>query len=256
MDPIYPTSGWLEDENGWITDHFATFKKRYTLRNQSGKIIYVSFYNREFSAPLPPFSEKAIPTDQFLFHDSTFKIAPGGSFIPKRIGLYLFQQDTVTADGFALRVLDESYPKLAKIDDLIWPLLFITTPDEFKQLVGAKGDKPKFDKVILDITRDKDRARNFMRSYFQRVELANRYFSSFKEGWKTDRGMIYTVFGVPDEVSKNQGNEVWYYRGTNSRFTFVKAGSIYDADNYVLLRDKRFMEAWYSTIDLWRKSRF
>jgi GWxTD domain-containing protein len=212
MDPIYPTSGWLEDENGWITDHFATFKKRYTLRNQSGKIIYVSFYNREFSAPLPPF--------------------------------------------FALRVLDESYPKLAKIDDLIWPLLFITTPDEFKQLVGAKGDKPKFDKVILDITRDKDRARNFMRSYFQRVELANRYFSSFKEGWKTDRGMIYTVFGVPDEVSKNQGNEVWYYRGTNSRFTFVKAGSIYDADNYVLLRDKRFMEAWYSTIDLWRKSRF
>jgi hypothetical protein len=68
--------------------------------------------------------------------------------------------------------------------------------------------------------------------------------------------MVYLIFGVPDEISKNQGNEVWYYRSSNSRFTFVKAGSIYDADNYVLLRDKRFMEAWYSTIDLWRKSRF
>jgi GWxTD domain-containing protein len=256
MEAIYPVSGWIEKEGGWITENFLIAGKNYTLQNSENKMTYVSFYSREFSAPYPPFSEKANPTDQFLFHDSTFRISNGSTFVPKKKGLYLFQQDTAAANGFALRAMDENYPKLVKIEELIWPLLFITTPEEFKQLVDAKNDKPKFDKVILDITRDKDRARNFMRSYFQRVELANRYFSSFKEGWKTDRGMIYTIFGVPDEVSKNQGNEVWYYRGTNSRFTFVKTGSIYDPDNYVLLRDKRFNEAWYSTIDLWRKSRF
>lgn len=256
MEAIYPVSGWVEENSTWTTDHFLTPRKSYTLHNVNNKATYVSFYHREFSAPYPPFSEKASPTDQFLFYDSTFRLSNGSTFVPKKKGLYLFQQDTAAADGFALRVMDENYPKLVKIDDLIWPLLFVTTPEEFKQLINAKGDKPKFDKVILDITRDKDRARNFMRSYFQRVELANRYFTSFKEGWKTDRGMIYTIFGVPDEISKNQGNEVWYYRGTNSRFTFVKTGSIYDPDNYVLLRDKRFNEAWYSTIDLWRKSRF
>lgn len=256
MEPIYPTSGWLTGGEAWITENFLQVGKTYALQNASGKTTYVSYYKREFSPPLPPFSEKAPPTDQFLFYDSTFQLTPGSNFVPKREGLYLFQQDTAVAEGFALRANDVNYPKLVKIEDLVWPLLFVTTPEEFKRLVDAKSDKPKFDKVILDITRDKDRARNFMRSYFQRVELANRYFSSFKEGWKTDRGMIYLIFGVPDEISKNQGNEVWYYRGTNSRFTFVKAGSIYDADNYVLLRDKRFMEAWYSTIDLWRKSRF
>ncbi len=256
MEPIYPTSGWLAGEDGWMAEKFLHVGKNYTMQNASGKPTFVSFYRREFSPPLPPFSEKAVPTEQFLFYDSTFRLMPGNTFAPKRVGLYLFQQDTTAAEGFAMRANDESYPKLVKIADLIWPLLFVTTPEEFKKLLDAKNEKPKFDKVILDITRDKDRARNFMRSYFQRVELANRYFSSFKEGWKTDRGMIYLIFGVPDEVSKNQGNEVWYYRGTNSRFTFVKVGSIYDADNYVLLRDKRFMEAWYSTIDLWRKSRF
>jgi GWxTD domain-containing protein len=256
MEPIYPTSGWLTGNEAWLTDNYLQTGKSYTMQNATGKVTYVSFYKRDFSPPLPPFSEKASPTDQFLFYDSTFQLTQGSTFSPKRQGLYLFQQDTSAAEGFALRANDPSYPKLVKIEDLIWPLLFVTTPEEFKKLVEAKNDKPKFDKVILDITRDKDRARNFMRSYFQRVELANRYFSSFKEGWKTDRGMIYLIFGVPDEISKNQGNEVWYYRGTNSRFTFVKAGSIYDADNYVLLRDKRFMEAWYSTIDLWRKSRF
>ena len=95
-----------------------------------------------------------------------------------------------------------------------------------------------------------------MKSYFRRVELANLYFSSFKEGWKTDRGMIYLIFGLPDEVSLNDSNETWHYNNTRARFTFVKSGSVYDPENYVLLRDKRFMEPWFSTVDLWRKSRF
>ncbi len=95
-----------------------------------------------------------------------------------------------------------------------------------------------------------------MKGYFRRVELANLYFISYKEGWKTDRGMIYLIFGVPDEVSVNDGSETWYYSTTKSRFTFVKSGSVYDPENHVLLRDKRFMEPWFSTIDLWRKSRF
>ena len=64
------------------------------------------------------------------------------------------------------------------------------------------------------------------------------------------------IFGLPDEVSRNGGNEVWYYRALSTRFTFVKNGSVYDPYNYVLLRDNRFAESWYSTIDLWRKSRF
>ena len=148
------------------------------------------------------------------------------------------------------------YPRFSSITDLAQPLLYVTTPEEFNEINLAGNDKARFDKVILDMTGDRDRAKTFMRSYFRRVELANHYFTSYKQGWKTDKGMIYLIFGLPDEVSLNDGTETWFYKSTRSRFTFVKRGSVYAPDHYVLLRDKRFTEAWFSTIDLWRKSRF
>jgi GWxTD domain-containing protein len=243
MEAIYPVKGWVENSEKMMMENYLYSGKAYTLKSCDDKPMYVSFYKTApFFEPYPPFAEKTAPTERFLFHDSTFRLQSNSTFTLKRMGLYLFQQD--------------NFPKYTKVEDLADPLIFVTTQDEFKQLVAAGNEKPKFDKVVLDITRDKDRAKNFMRSYFRRVELVNQYFSSFKEGWKTDRGMIYLVFGVPDELGKNGGNEVWNYKSVGARFTFVKSGSVYDPDNYVLLRDKRFTEAWFSTIDLWRKSRF
>lgn len=258
MEAIYPVKGWIETADKTVVmEKYIYPGKAYTIKSTDEKRMHVSFYKTvSFFQPYPPFVDKSPSTERFLFHDSTFHLASGSTFTLKREGLYLFQQDTMAADGFSIRVVSESFPKYTKVDDLADPLIFVTTQDEFKQLVAAGNEKPKFDKVILDITRDKDRAKNFMRSYFRRVELVNQYFSSFKEGWKMDRGMIYLVFGVPDELAKNGGNEVWNYRSFGARFTFVKSGSVYDPDNYVLLRDKRFTEAWFSTIDLWRKSRF
>jgi GWxTD domain-containing protein len=258
MEAIYPVKGWIENnDKSVVMENYLFSGKAYTIKSTDDKPMHVSFYKTtSFFQPYPPFAEKTPPADRFLFHDSIFHLVSGSSFTLKREGLYLFQRDTASADGFAVRVVSGNFPKYTKIDDLADPLIFVTTPEEYKQLVAAGNEKPKFDKVVLDITRDKDRAKNFMRSYFRRVELANQYFSSFKEGWKMDRGMIYLVFGVPDELAKNGGNEVWNYRSFGARFTFVKSGSVYDPDNYVLLRDKRFTEAWFSTIDLWRKSRF
>ena len=152
--------------------------------------------------------------------------------------------------------VNASFPKLTKIEDIPDPLIFVCAKEEHDELVAAGNDKAKVDKVILDITRDKDRAKNFMRSYFRRVELANTYFTSYKEGWKTDRGMIYLIFGLPDEVSRTGPTEVWYYKNYKERFTFVKNGSVYDPNNYILQRSNKFTELWFNTVDLWRKSRF
>ncbi|HCM77656.1 MAG TPA: GWxTD domain-containing protein, partial [Cytophagales bacterium] len=123
-------------------------------------------------------------------------------------------------------------------------------------LQQANGDKVALDQVIMGITRDKDRAKRFMKSYYSRVELANKFFTSYKEGWKSDRGMIYIIFGLPDEIRKTSQNEIWYYKDSRTKFVFIKKGSVYDPDYYTLMRDDRFTQLWYNTIDLWRKSRF
>ncbi|MCE2997780.1 MAG: GWxTD domain-containing protein [Cyclobacteriaceae bacterium] len=256
IESIYPVRGWIENTTGVLHENYLTKGKSYIAKSVDGNPLFVSYYKTTFPQPLPPFSEQIGGSERFLFHDSLFQLPSGATFTPKQYGLYLFQQDTTAQEGFSMRIVNDTYPKFNKIEDLTGPLIFITTPDEYKQLLKVNGDKPAFDKVVLDITRDKDRARNFMRSYFQRIEQANRYFSAYKEGWKTDRGMIYTIFGVPDELGKNQGNEVWSYKSYNVRFTFVKSGSVYNAENFILLRDKRFNEPWLSTVDLWRKSRF
>jgi GWxTD domain-containing protein len=257
MEAIYPKKGWIEKDGKMLSVNFLHSGKEYTLKSCDEKTMFVSYYRTAtFFQPYPPHVDKAPPIERFLFHDSTFRLENASKFTLKSEGLYLFQQDTNAADGFAIRVVNENFPKYSKVEDLKNPLIYVSTPDEYKAMVDAGNEKPKFDKVILDITRDKDRAKNFMRSYFRRVELTNLYFSSFKEGWKMDRGMIYLIFGLPDELSKNGGNEVWNYKSVGVRFTFVKSGSVYDPDNFVLLRDKRFMEPWFGTIDLWRKSRF
>lgn len=252
----YPVIGHVENKEGIVTKNYLTAGATYTLKGDSTKPYFVSYYNTDFPAASPPFAEKEGRVDRFLFHDSLFSLQHNKSFSLKRTGLYLFQKDTTSAEGFSFRVVTGAFPKFTKVEDLSKPLIYVSTPDEYNELQDAGNDKTKFDKVVLDITRDKERAKNFMRSYFRRVELANLYFSSYKEGWKTDRGIIYMIMGLPDEVTKNTGSETWFYKTYRTRFTFVKSGSIYNPENYVMLRDDRFMEPWYTAIDLWRKSRF
>ena len=129
---------------------------------------------------------------------------------------------------------------------------------EFEKVKAAKGDKKAFDRIILGITGNSERAKEFIRNYYRRVEWANFYFTSYKEGWKTDRGMIYMLFGLPDELYKFTDREVWVYKSSSvdAKFNFVKSSTIFDPDNYVLIREKKFQETWYEKIDLWRNARF
>ena len=256
IESIYPVDGWLETKEGVITENHLSKNKEYTAHTADGKPMHASYYTTNFPAALPPFADKEGRTERFFFHDSIFHVQDGSSFTPKKEGLYLFQEDTTAARGFAYRVVKENFPKFTKMEELLAPLILVTTPEEYTDLTNAKGDKAKFDKVILTMTGDKYRAKEFMKQFFRRVELANIYFSSYKEGWKTDRGILYVVMGLPDEVSRNAGNEIWNYKNLNVRFTFVKSGSVYDPDNYVLLRDKRFTDPWFSSVDQIRKARF
>jgi GWxTD domain-containing protein len=256
IEANYPAHGWLEANGERYTRKYINAGQPYTIKSKDSKSFYVSYFNEDFPAAYPPFSEQEGKVDRFLFHDSSFVVMPGASIKLDQRGLYLFQKDTNAAEGFSTRVVNKTFPKFSSIEDLKKPMIYICTQDEWAQLQNAKDDKTKFDKVILNITMDKERASNFMKGYYRRVELANLYFSSYKEGWKTDRGMIYLIFGLPDEVGVSDGSENWYYKASKTRFTFVKSGSVYDPENFILLRDKKFTTIWYSTIDMWRKSRF
>lgn len=253
MDPSWPVNNVISAGDNFGLKSFLPIGSTILLNVPSHNIRFGFLYKKDFSGAMPPYAEIG-RTDPFLKADSVFLVT--NSFQPKSVGLYLIQEDTTTAQGITFRVTEKNYPKYTQLATLFAPLIYITTDDEFKQLASVNADKAAFDKVILEITRDKERAKNLMRSYFQRVESANRYFTEYKEGWKTDRGMIYIIYGKPDEVSKSANSETWYYQTRRNKFVFQKTGSIFAPENYKLQRQDDYKMEWFSLIDLWRKSRF
>lgn len=239
----------------------TTFIRINELTSFSGfepdKSLFVSLYKAEFPAAAPPFSTAQARVSPTLKPDSTFTLSPDQPVRFLEQGLYLVQQDTAGSSGLAFRVEDD-YPKLGKIETLAGPMIYVCEKKEMDKLRAAKGDKLLFDKTIISITGSTDRARIFMRSYFRRVEQANLLFSSYKEGWKTDRGMIYIIYGPPEEVYRLGDREVWEYKNNyfKGRFIFAKAPTLFDPQNFVLIRDRRFTDTWYQLVDLWRKARF
>ncbi len=251
-------SAYISSDSRAIVNSFTPKNQRVTFDGfEAGKSIHVTYYSIPFPAGAPAFSTTQAKVAKKINPDSTFIVNGTSPVTLYGKGLYLAQQDTSSVEGISFRV-EEDYPKLGKLESLVGPLIYICTKQETEKLKQAGSDKKKFDQTILTITGNAERARKFMRNYFKRVEQANIYFSSYKEGWRTDRGMIYIIFGLPDEVYFFGEREVWEYKNETIkiRFQFIKSPTVFDPDNYVLIRDKKFTKPWYVMVDLWRQARF
>ncbi|HAE87725.1 TPA: hypothetical protein DCG86_06850, partial [Candidatus Marinimicrobia bacterium] len=99
-----------------------------------------------------------------------------------------------------------------------------------QKMLNATGDEQK--KLFQDFWKRNDPSPNtpnneLMNEYFHRIELANQLFSGFLDGWESDRGMIYTIFGEPDDVEQHTFDLstkpyiIWYYHNLNRQFVFM-----------------------------------
>jgi GWxTD domain-containing protein len=66
-----------------------------------------------------------------------------------------------------------------------------------------------------------------MEEYYAKVEYANKHFKHYQEGWRTDMGMVYIIFGPPNNVDRHPFDidskpyEIWSYYELNHQFVFV-----------------------------------
>ena len=68
-------------------------------------------------------------------------------------------------------------------------------------------------------------------AYYDRVAYTNKNFGNMsrKEGWKTDRGRVYLMYGIPDEIERFQNEyyskpyEIWHYRKIEGGVIFLFA---------------------------------
>jgi hypothetical protein len=82
----------------------------------------------------------------------------------------------------------------------------------------------------------------FQREHLRRWNYSVQQFSRFQkgDGWKTDRGRIYILYGPPDDIERHPSDitrvawERWHYYSREGGIEFIFA-DLSGFDNYVLI---------------------
>ncbi|NNE71084.1 MAG: GWxTD domain-containing protein, partial [Rhodothermales bacterium] len=144
-------------------------------------------------------------------------------------------------------------------------LTYIATDDEMDRLRAATtplAQKEAFDAFWGRNIADPNTAARTLERYFTRVEEANGTFSDFKEGWKTDRGMVYIVMGPPLYQEDSIEELRWFYsydeRNAGRYFVFDRVQGYpdeLDMPHYVLKRSMEQEREWRLAVTRWRNGR-
>lgn len=256
---IYPSGGLsLEFESNPMLRSWIHVRDTILLFAKNSPEIYGYYYSHEFEPARPPMTLRAGQGNDRLRIDTVLVLPPKSYFTTSNQGLYFFQTDSSSTFGSAFFVSDMNYPQPQEIKELTEPLVYITTKSEFQRLKNNLTSKQALDKFWLSTVGSPEKARNSIKNYYHNVEVANELFTSYKEGWKTDRGMIYTVMGPPLSVVKGLDVETWTYTNFTSEgveFVFKKISNIFSNNHYELLREKSFDQIWFLAIDKWRDGR-
>jgi GWxTD domain-containing protein len=193
--------------------------------------------------------------------DSTFSMAYSEQLLYKLggKGIYVFHFSQEPAKGLCLTQFGDHYPQVNQPEDMLPPLQYITLRDEYQKLISTPDLKAAVDEFWMDKGKTAGNARDLIRVYYNRVVFANLYFVSSKQGWKTDRGMIYMLLGPPLTVERTETRETWFYEasetGEKITFEFNLAEDYWIGYDYKLRRKEEFRSIWNRAIDSWRRGK-
>ena len=150
-----------------------------------------------------------------------------------RLKIQVSKNGNVTSKSFPFE-LKNDFLMLSSVKNLssaLDQMNYILTVEERKELRGLKNSqKEKFFKKAW-AKRDPDvttKENELMVEYYKRVAFAEQNFSrGTSGGWRSDMGMIYILFGRPDDISKSMNSQqsynfqTWYYYKINEEFLFI-----------------------------------
>ena len=180
-----------------------------------------------------------------------------------RAGVYEIVLRVPAADLEQRRLIvrvDRDFPRCVRLRSIVDPLVYLLPRsrfEEFAEVMREDSLRALFERTWLEFGGNPDGASNLIRTFAERIEQANISFSTFREGWKSDLGMVSIVFGPPAYVEREFKKERWVY-GSGLLFTFEQAITRRgDAlvENWVLLRDAGYERYWEKELDRWRNGR-
>lgn len=189
------------------------------------------------------------------------------SFTELSKGNYRFEVEAKTSDGntfFEVRdfgVKSKNFPHVKTPRELARPLVYLMPEDDYNKLLqiqNADSLKSAIDAFWIQNIKNVPKAKRIIELYYDRVEQANIQFSNFKEGWKTDPGKIYILFGPPLYIDEGFGEMTWFYEFDSGnqipsiQFKDPRFGNTkFPFDHYILNRTSNLFNLEYRQIQSW-----
>ncbi len=222
--------------------------------------LYIRYFENKSKIPDPP--SFLIPSGSMdLKPDSVWSIPYSDTTILKFPvhGIYQVGISPDRLEGYSFIYFGEYFPSVKTPEEMIKPLVYLASQNEIKRLLSDPVPKLAVDNFWLESASNIEKARELIRIYYNRVLYANYFFASYKEGWKTDRGMIYIVYGPPDNVFKNDEEEKWIFGTKKSSprisFVFTKISNPFTQNDFKLRRNAETKTMWDQAVTSWRNGK-
>jgi GWxTD domain-containing protein len=223
--------------------------------------LYIKYSNSETVLPPPPFAMIDSRTMNFKFTVAEVlpKTQNSFTYIFNKPGVYQISSDTSTNEGYLMFCKENNMPGNIGLEMMIKSLRYISTKAEYENLFSM-DPKLSIEKFWTSIAGSNDKAKEFIKEYYSRVEYVNNNFTYYDWGWKSDRGLIYIVFGKPNSIVRDNNSESWSYGDENSymravTFNFIKQNNSITQNEYVLNRSELYRESWLMKVDMWKSGR-
>lgn len=231
--------------------------------------LFISYYKPFGEIPDPP--SLLVPEKTIDYGPDRTVAVPYSDTLPMmfpRPGIYLCSTARDGKEGYTFLNFGATYPSMTSPETMIEPLAYLATADEMSAMRSAIKPKAALDDFWIKCGGNVEKARELIRIYYTRALYSNFYFASYMEGWRSERGMVYIIYGPPDKVYKTPDGESWGYKKPpvhskwGSRyavkeeyifFNFKKKENVFSDNDYYLSRSETLVTYWDKAIASWRK---
>ncbi len=209
-------------------DSSTEYTLNYTVTNQDQEIVYSNSEKRKI--------EKG--SNQIFYTIDSLSL---------NIGKFIVKVEVKNSSGETLSSSIKSFVSrwegvpstITDLDKAVDQLIYIANPDEIDYIEGSETRNEKTKRFVeFWKKRDSNPADEYnaiFNEYFNRVAFANENFTSYSiEGWRSDRGMVLIILGLPDNIDRHpfeyysKPYEVWQYYDLNRSFIFIDSSGFGD----------------------------
>jgi GWxTD domain-containing protein len=234
------------------------FNVRY--KDPSADSIHVDYLSLSSELPRPPITASVdytlnnTPDTSFMF-----PLVDTAYYNLQRTGMYFVRIDQEREEGLTLFNFGGSFPEVKGPEELMEPLFYLATLAEYRDLRKGQNRKLAVDNFWLKMGGSVEKSRELIRIYYNRVVYSNLYFTANKEGWKTDQGMIFILFGPPSRIRMNANGESWYYfakrRGNPIEFRFDRQPDAFANQNLIWMKTTDSQMFWNAAVRSWKNGK-